>query len=91
MAMAIAMGGAIRRTTPAGLSRSRPTSVRAPSMFSSAGRSRARSRCPASVGATVRVVRASRRTPSRSSRPRIEWLTAEVLTPSRARRTGKRG
>ncbi len=56
-AMAIAMGGAIRRTTPARFSRNRPTSVSAASISSSAGRSCASRRCPASVGATVRVVR----------------------------------
>ena len=37
---------------------------------------------PASVGATLRVVRASRRTPSCSSRPRTAWLNADGETPS---------
>src|SRR4051812_10559881 len=48
-----------------------------------AGRRRPMSCCPASVVATLRVVRASRRTPRRSSRRRIAWLTAEVDTPRR--------
>src|SRR5258708_3181924 len=81
--MATAMGGAIRRMVPAGFSRSRPTSVRAASISPRAGRNCSSRCCPASVGATVRVVRASRRPPRRSSRARIEWLTADVLTPRR--------
>src|SRR5207249_8263115 len=52
-------------------------------MSPSAGRSRPMSCSPACVGATLRVVRASRRTPNRSSNPRIAWLTAEVDTPRR--------
>ena len=35
-----------------------------------------------SFGATLRVVRASNRTPSRSSNPRIAWLSADGDTPS---------
>ena len=38
---------------------------------------------PASVGATLRVVRSSRRTPIRSSRPRTAWLSADGDTASR--------
>src|SRR5438445_5404457 len=49
----------------------------------SAGRSSASNCSPASVGATLRVVLASRRTPICSSSPRIAWLRAEVDTPSR--------
>src|SRR3546814_15337078 len=41
-------------------------------------------RSPASVGDTLRVVRASRRTPSRSSSALIVWLRAEGVTPSLA-------
>jgi hypothetical protein len=37
---------------------------------------------PASVGATLRVVRVSNRTPKRSSSARIVWLRAEGDTPS---------
>lgn len=36
-----------------------------------------------SVGATLRVVRASNCTPRRSSRPRTAWLSADRDTPSR--------
>ena len=43
------------------------------------GRSR---RSPASVGATLRVVRVSSRSPSRSSSPRMVWLSADCETPS---------
>src|SRR5439155_13054919 len=49
----------------------------------SAGRSRVMSCAPASVGATLRVVRASSGTPKCSSNPLIAWLSAEVDTPSR--------
>ena len=52
-------------------------------MSASAGRRRAMNCSPASVGATLRVVRASSRTPIRSSSPRIAWLSAEGETPSR--------
>ena len=44
----------------------------------SAGASRCSSRSPASVGATLRVVRFNRRTPSRSSRSRIRWLRLDA-------------
>ncbi len=37
---------------------------------------------PASVGETLRVVRWSRRRPSRSSRARIAWLKVEGAVPS---------
>src|SRR5881409_3621941 len=52
-------------------------------MSPSAGRRRVMSCSPAGVGATLRVVRASRCTPNRSSSPRIAWLSAEVDTPRR--------
>jgi hypothetical protein len=75
--------GIKRRTRPAGLflwpamsSSARPTSVRA-------GFSRATSCSPASVNATLLVVRASRRTPNSSSSVRIAWLMAEGETPRR--------
>ena len=38
---------------------------------------------PAEVGATLRVVRDSRRTPIRSSSPRTAWLSADRETPTR--------
>src|SRR4051794_18263664 len=48
-----------------------------------AGRSRASSCSPDSVGATLLVVRDSRRTPMCSSSPRIAWLMADGDTPWR--------
>src|SRR2546422_6981047 len=77
------MGDTTKRTRPAGRSRSPVIRSTAPRMSPSAGRRRAMSCSPAGVGATLRVVRASRRTPNRSSSPRIAWLTAEVDTPRR--------
>ena len=50
---------------------------------------RASSRSPASVGATLRVVRASRRSPSRASRARSVWLSADCETPSLRGRPGE--
>src|SRR6266576_366667 len=78
-----AIGETTRRTRPAGRSRSPVITSTAPRMSPSAGRRRAMSCSPAGVGATLRVVRASRRTPNRSSSPRIAWLSAEVDTPRR--------
>src|SRR3989442_3051873 len=78
-----AMGDTTKRTGPAGRSRKPVIRSTAPRMSPSAGRRRAMSCSPAGVGATLRVVRASRRTPNRSSSPRIAWLTAEVETPRR--------
>src|SRR5437762_11367856 len=78
-----AMGETTRRTGPAGRSRSPVITSTAPRKSPRAGRRRAMSCSPAGVGATLRVVRASRRTPNRSSKPRIAWLTAEVDTPRR--------
>jgi hypothetical protein len=45
--------------------------------LSSAGRSVRNSRSPAAVGATLRVVRVNRRTPSRVSRRRMVWLSED--------------
>ena len=39
-------------------------------------------RSPAGVGDTLRVVRFSRRMPSRVSKPLIVWLSADCDTPS---------
>src|SRR5438552_376287 len=77
-----ASGDTTKRTSPAGWSRSPDTWSRAPRMSPRAGRRREISCSPASVGATLRVVLASRRTPICSS-SRIAWLRAEVDTPSR--------
>ena len=56
-------------------------------IVSSAGPSARSSRSPASVGATRRVVRVRSRTPSRVSRRRTVWLSAdcEVLSFAAAR------
>src|SRR5437016_5388236 len=77
------MGDTTKRTRPAGRSRSPVIRSTAPRMSPSAGRRRVMSCSPAGVGATLRVVRASRCTPNRSSSPRIAWLSAEVDTPRR--------
>src|SRR6201991_927868 len=53
----------------------------ASSMSRNAGPMRDTRRSPASVSATLRVVRLSNRTPRRSSIPRIVWLSAEGVTP----------
>src|SRR5438093_2517370 len=78
-----ASGDTTKRTRPAGWSRSPDTWSSAPRMSPRAGRRRAMSCSPPSVGATLRVVLASRRTPICSSSPRIAWLRAEGDTPSR--------
>src|SRR5437867_182641 len=78
-----ASGDTTKRTRPAGCSRSPDTWASAPRMSPRAGRRLAMSCSPASVGATLRVVLASRRTPIRSSSPRTAWLSAEVETPIR--------
>src|SRR6476660_2081439 len=68
-------GGAVRRNMPAGLPRNSFVDSSADRYSSSTGRSRSRRRSPAAVGATDRVVRSTRRTPSCSSRLRISSLT----------------
>jgi hypothetical protein len=45
--------------------------------FQKERRIRASRRLPASVGATLRVVRLNRRTPSRVSRSRMVWLSGQ--------------
>src|SRR2546428_1127714 len=77
------MGDTTKRTRPAGRSRSPVIRSTAPRMSPSGGRRRGMSCSPAGVGATLRVVRASRRTPNRSSSARFAWVTAEVETPRR--------
>src|ERR1700722_19971665 len=54
----------------------------APAIWSIAGRSRSSRRRPASVTDTLRVVRFNKRTLRRSSSCRIEWLSADGVTPS---------
>src|SRR5579885_1518749 len=75
-------GGTVMRSCPAGVLRKSLTESRTAWKSSSTGLRRARSRSPASVGATLRVVRFSRRTPSFSSSPRMVSLNLERETPS---------
>jgi len=70
----VARGETIKRTRPAGRSRSPEIKSTASRISPSAGRSRASNCAPAWVGATLRVVRASNRIPNRSSSARIAWL-----------------
>ena len=70
------------RMVPAGLSRSSLSAASSASISSSRGPSVRSRRSPASVGATLRVVRVSSRRPSRSSSPRMVWLSADCETPS---------
>ncbi|MCY1242380.1 hypothetical protein D9M72_553380 [compost metagenome] len=70
------------RTVPAGLSLTSLKAVSSVSNCSKCGTRVASSRSPASVGETLRVVRVSRRTPSRASSARMVWLSADCETPS---------
>jgi hypothetical protein len=72
---------ALIRIRPAGRSRKAVSAASPASISSKCGPIVASSRSPASVGATLRVVRVSRRRPSRSSKARIVWLSAEGETP----------
>ena len=74
---------------PAGRSRSSVSAASLASISSSAGRSVSISRSPASVGATLRVVRVSRRRPSLASSRRIAWLSADWEMPSFAAALGE--
>ena len=74
----------VMRILPAGRSRCAVTASSRASISSRAGRNDSTRRWPASVGATLRVVRVSRRTPSRSSSRRTVWLSADCDVPSRA-------
>ncbi|MNN69571.1 hypothetical protein D3C81_1853650 [compost metagenome] len=71
------------RSVPAGRSRRSPSASTLAPMASKCGAMERISRSPASVGETLRVVRASSRMPRRSSSNRIEWLSAEAVTPRR--------
>src|SRR5437868_9234421 len=85
--MGCAAPGTLRRSVPVGASRKPFTSSSASFTSEKIGVNRAASRIPASVGVTERVVRLRRRTPSRSSRSRTDWLKVEAETPrSRAAR-----
>ena len=70
------------RTMPAGLSRSADNKASSSSISAKRGASVASRRAPASVVATLRVVRLNSRTPSRLSSADMAWLNAERDTPS---------
>src|SRR6476620_2979922 len=70
------------RSVPAGLPRKLLRSSSASSISRNAGLIRENSRSPASVSATLRVVRLISRRSSRSSILRSAWLSAEADTPS---------
>ena len=74
----------VMRIVPAGLTRSSLSEASPTAMVSSAGPSAFSSCSPACVGATRRVVRVSRRTPSRVSSRRTVWLSADWEVPSLA-------
>ncbi len=81
---------AVMRMVPAGLSRNSLKAASSASISSNArAERRASRRSPASVGATLRVVRVSSRSPSRASSPRTVWLSADCETPSLRRRPGE--
>jgi hypothetical protein len=73
---------ALKRSVPAGLPRKLLRSSSASSISRNAGLIRENSRSPASVSATLRVVRLISRRSSRSSMLRSAWLSAEAETPS---------
>ena len=75
-------GGTVMRSCPAGRSRNALTESTAASNSSNNGRKRVSMRSPASVGATLRVVRLSSRTPRLSSSSRMVWLSELVDSPS---------
>ena len=80
--LSAAFSVAVMRMVPAGFSRSSLSAASSPSISSKRGPTVRSSRSPASVGATLRVVRVRSRSPSRSSSPRIVWLSADCDTPS---------
>ena len=75
------------RRWPAGFSRNALTDSIAASNLSSSGRSWVKRRSPASVGATLRVVRFNSRTPSRVSSARTVWLKVVL---GKRRQTGSK-
>src|SRR5580658_11017039 len=70
------------RREPHGRSPKEATSSSAVCRSCRVGPRRANNRSPASVGATLRVVRLSRRTPRLRSSVRITWLSDEADRPS---------
>jgi hypothetical protein len=75
---------AVMRMVPAGLSPSWLTAATSAVMSSSRGATVCIRRSPASVGATLRIVRVNRRTPNRASRSRMVWLSEDCDMPSLA-------
>ena len=69
-------------TVPEGLSRKAIRASISASISAMRGARDCRSRSPASVGATFRVVRVSSRRPMRSSRRLIVWLSVDCAMPS---------
>ena len=73
---------AVIRTVPAGFSRNSRTAETSASISSKRGPMVCSRRSPASVGATLRVVRVSSRTPRRASSSRMVWLREDCDMPS---------
>src|SRR3954465_6372467 len=73
-------GGALMRSRPEAIPRRPPTRPPGPPTSRSAGATFESSSSPASVSATLRVVRFIRRTPRRSSRSRSRWLRLDTDT-----------
>ena len=86
MIVSIGCSVAVMRTTPAGLSRKSDSAASCAVISSMRGATAWNSASPASVVDTLRVVRVSSRTPTRASRSRMVWLSADCDTPSRAAR-----
>src|SRR5258707_181525 len=84
-----ALTGTLRRNVPAGWSRKPFTTSSAASTSFRAGPSRASKPAPASVGATLRVVRLSSLTPSCASRRRTASLRPDALPPLARAPSGK--
>ena len=77
------------RTVPAGLSRKAMSAAISASISAMRGASDWNRRSPASVGATLRVVRVSRRMPSRASSRLIVWLSVDCDVPKLRRGLGE--
>lgn len=89
-AVVAACSEAVMRSEPAGRFRSSPRDSSWAPTLSKAGPTVAISLSPASVAATLRVVRVSRRTPSLVSSRRIVWLRADCEVPSLAAARARR-
>lgn len=76
--------GAVTRSTPRGVSASSRTPAKLRSICAKAPRVASTRPSPASVRRRLRVVRRTSGTPAAASSSRMRWLTAALLTPSRA-------